>query len=97
MKAIFSALIVLGSSFSASAALSPYYDSVKKIDAVLSSIEVVTAVQAAPVSQVTLVNANTAYVVAGRCQVSVLFEAILPQQPGPTTYVVTQVQRAVCN
>ena len=77
------------------AALSPYYDSIERIETVLAS-HPLAQVTARPITSIRETGPLTYEVIAGNCSTQVTLEARLPSMPGKTTYAVQAVSQASC-
>ena len=85
----------LASSASAFAALPPYWDSVKRIEAVINS-PVVAARLVGPIVSIRVAQGLTYDIASVNCTARVTLKAHPPGRPGPTTYTVQSVSRVVC-
>lgn len=92
-KALFTLAILATSS--SWAALSPYYDSLEKIQAVLGS-HPLSGDTASSITSITEVRRLVYEVVAGACSTQVTLKAHAPGRPGKTTYEVDSVLPATC-
>jgi hypothetical protein len=77
------------------AALSPYYDSVEKIQVVLASYPL-SSVTAGPITSIKEVNGMTYEVQAGNCTAQVSLQAHPPGMSGKTTYSVLTASKPIC-
>ncbi|MCB0411003.1 MAG: hypothetical protein KDD22_00660 [Bdellovibrionales bacterium] len=96
MKKLVLALALLGG-FQATAALAPYYDSVKKIEVALSSTELADNMQMLNVESVSIQD-QTVLVTNGNCTWAVDLGVETPSegQVGATKYFVENVSSAMC-
>ena len=77
------------------AALPPYWDSVRQIQAILDSEERGARVHGA-ITSIRSLRDLTFQVETRSCQATVVLEAIPPDGPGATSYVVETVMDVVC-
>src|SRR6185437_10692416 len=78
------------------AALSPYYDSVEKIETILQSYPL-SNVTAGPITSIRQIDFLNYEVAAGSCSAQVTLQAHPPDMPGKTTYSVQTVSKPDCH
>jgi hypothetical protein len=87
--------LTLFASTQAFAALPPYGDSVRKIEAAMNS-ELVSSQLFGPFTTIRAVDALTYQISTAACATTVMLEAHPPGRPGPTMYSVKAVGKVVC-
>jgi hypothetical protein len=92
------ALLIAGLAVStnALASLPPYYDSVRRIEAVLSAEELPKKFGMGPVESILALDGLAYRVTSGSCEIQVQLEAHAPNHPAPTTYTVKSVDSSRC-
>ncbi|MGE0528680.1 MAG: hypothetical protein AB7G93_20355 [Bdellovibrionales bacterium] len=91
-------LIIAGLLFGVNsfAAVSPYYDSLEKIQAVLA-VYPLSQATAGPITSIKHVEGLIYEVTAGNCVASVTLKAEAPNGPGKTTYSVEAITQPACH
>lgn len=87
-------LLMIG--FQSQAALHPYWDQTKKLEAVISSPELKDALEGQKIKSINSIGDQAFQISTESCQVTVQLEAHLPNGVGATKYTVQSISQPNC-